>query len=167
MGKHFGVVGNGCSSSIIAMSRLSISVFSIDFFWVIWLLFKSRPFFPGGKLRGSMGKLPEFPSTFLLGMCLLTHGYYVHCGLWRCLCKNHPGPPVYGLLHPWRFGKNPSHYFFLLRILHATNPHTRQVLFRTPVTCCLHRGVFVALHFTTVCCMASIVSVVCSIAALH
>ncbi|KAF3853690.1 hypothetical protein F7725_014378 [Dissostichus mawsoni] len=34
MGKHLGFVGNGCSSSIIAMSGFSISVFSIDFFWV-------------------------------------------------------------------------------------------------------------------------------------
>ena len=71
-----------------------------------------------------MGKLPKFPGTFLLGMCLLTHGYYVHCWLWRRLCKNHPGSPVHGLLHPRWFGKNPSHYLFLLNILHATNHHS-------------------------------------------
>lgn len=71
-----------------------------------------------------MGKLQKFPGTFLLGMCLLTHGYYVHCWLRRRLCKNYPGPPVYGLLHPWWFGKNSSYYLFLLKILHATNHHT-------------------------------------------
>ncbi|CAB1313025.1 unnamed protein product [Coregonus sp. 'balchen'] len=61
----------------------------------------------GGKLRGSLGKLPKFPSTFLLGMCLLAHGYYVHCGLWRRVCKNHPGTTFHGLLHPWWFVLHP------------------------------------------------------------
>lgn len=71
----------------------------------------------GGKLRGSLGKLPKFPSTFLLGMCLLTHGYYVHCGLWRRVCKNHPGTTFHGLLHPWWFGKNPSLISFTPNLL--------------------------------------------------
>lgn len=65
----------------------------------------------GGKLRGSMGKLPELPVAFLLGMCLLADGDDVHSGLWGCLCKNHTGAPVHGLLHPRRFGK--TRLFFL------------------------------------------------------
>lgn len=59
----------------------------------------------GGKLRGSLGKLPEFPVTFLLGMCLFADGYYVYSRLRGCLCKNHLGATIYGLLHPWWFGK--------------------------------------------------------------
>ena len=59
----------------------------------------------GGELRGSLGKLPEFPVTFLLGMRLLADGDDVYSGLRGRLCKNHLGAPVYGLLHPGWFGK--------------------------------------------------------------
>lgn len=62
----------------------------------------------GGKLRGSLGKLPEFPVTVVLGMCLLTHGHHVHCGLRGRLCKNNPWAPFHGLLHPGWFGKKRS-----------------------------------------------------------
>lgn len=81
-------------------------------FFSVWFNGSILVSVPGGKLRGSLGELPKFPGTFLLGMCLLTHGHYVHCWLWRRVCQNHPGPPVYGLLHPWWFGKNPSHSLF-------------------------------------------------------
>lgn len=53
-----------------------------------------------------MGEFPEFPVTFLLGMCVLADGDDVHSGLRGCLCKNHIGTAVYGLLHPGWFGKN-------------------------------------------------------------
>ena len=79
---------------------------------------------PGGKLRGPMGKLPEFPGTFLLGMRLPSHGYHVHGRLWRRLRQNHPGPPVYGLLHPWWFGKNTFVTYCTFKILHGTNHNT-------------------------------------------
>lgn len=59
----------------------------------------------GGELRGSLGKLPELPVTFLLGMRLFTDGYHVYSRLRGRLCKNNLGPPVYGVLHPWWFGK--------------------------------------------------------------
>lgn len=72
----------------------------------------------GGKLRGSLGKLPEFSVPFLLGMCLLADGDDVYSGLRGCLCKNHLGAPVYGLLHPWWFGKN---LYLLNNILHAAS----------------------------------------------
>lgn len=79
--------------------------------------------FTGGKLRGSMGKLPELPITLLLGMCLLADGDDVHSGLWGCLCKNHTRAPVHGLLHPRRFGKNMAFLSPLdLTPAHPTNP---------------------------------------------
>ena len=86
-------------------------------------LSKSRTSVPGGKLRGSLGKLHKFPGALLLGMCLLTHGHYVHRGIRRRLCKDHPRPPVHGLLHPRWIGKKNSHYLLLLKVLHATNHH--------------------------------------------
>lgn len=42
--------------------------------------------FSGGKLRGSLGKLPKFPTSDVLGVCVPAHGHHVHSGLWRCLC---------------------------------------------------------------------------------
>lgn len=79
----------------------------------------------GGKLRGSLGKLPKFPVTFLLGMCLLTDGYHVHCGLWRRVCQNYPGTTFHGVLHPRWFGKKNKNSLILFipnplaSILHA------------------------------------------------
>ncbi len=61
--------------------------------------------------------LSYWECVYLLMVTMSTVGY-------GDVYANHPGPPVYGLLHPWWFGKNPSYYLLLLKILHATNHHT-------------------------------------------
>ena len=69
----------------------------------------SIPIVPiGGKLRGSMGRLQELPVSLVLGVCVPADGHHVHSWLRRCLCKDHVGTAVHGVLHPGRFGKTPS-----------------------------------------------------------
>lgn len=71
----------------------------------------------GGKLRGSLGKLPKFSTALILGMCVLINGHYVHGGIWRRLCKNHSRTPFHGLLHSRWSGKITS---FLVGTLPCT-----------------------------------------------
>lgn len=75
------------------------------------------PFALGGEFRGPMGKFPKQPGSHLLGMCLLAHGDHVHCGLWRCLCKNHTRAPLHGLLHPRGTGKKKNFLMMLIFVV--------------------------------------------------
>lgn len=96
--------GRGCTSRIILLELLC-SWFVIYAQYNVFL-FLPCPLALGGEFRGPMGKFPKQPGSYILGMCLFTHGYHVHGWLWGCLCKNHTWTPLHGLLHPRGTGKN-------------------------------------------------------------
>lgn len=99
-------------SSVWWPSQFILVIFFMDIRWLQRVVFRSvsNSLFAllppaGGKLRGSMGKLPKLSTALILGMCVLINGHYVHGGVWRRLCKNHSWTPFHGLLHSRWSGK--------------------------------------------------------------
>lgn len=111
LGHHASVTGTGnlsCTENkkLNAKQPSDALDFLVSIYIYICIPFSLPPLLAvGGEFRGPMGKFPKQPGTYILGMCLLTHGHNVYSGLRGCLRKNHAWTPLHGLLHPRGTGK--------------------------------------------------------------